>query len=285
MTLESLAAWLRCPHCGEAVLPQPPLTVRCPNGHSFDVNKRGYVNMLASGNRMIGDSPAMLDARQAFLDGGHYAPLRESVATFGSAGLAKGPRSVFDAGCGTGYYLDGVLASQGDEASALAMDISPHAVARTVRGIGARCDGLVADTWQPLPVRDAVAGLVMTVFAPRNLPEFHRVLDPEGALLVVVPTAAHIRELRADGRALDIPADKAERLVDDAAALFALERRERVEYAAVLSATEADQLVSMGPSAHHAADSPMADSPVAGASELISTTVSVDVLLFRPILR
>src|SRR5699024_10569213 len=119
---------------------------------------------------------AMLDARAAFLDGGHYAPLRAAVATFGSAGLMEGPQSVFDAGCGTGYYLDAVLAAQGEGTSALAMDISPHAVARTVRGTGARCDGLVADTWQPLPVRDAAAGLIMTVFAPRNLPEFHRVL-------------------------------------------------------------------------------------------------------------
>ena len=278
MTLESLAAWLRCPHCGEPLLPQPPLSVRCGNGHSFDVNKRGYVNMLASGNRMIGDSPAMLDARQTFLDGGHYAPVRDTVVALASVGLALGPQGVFDAGCGTGYYLDGVLATRGDEASALAMDISPHAVARTVRGIGPRCDGLVADTWQPLPIRDAAAGLVMTVFAPRNLPEFHRVLDSSGALLVVVPTAAHIRELRADGRALDIPAEKAERLVDDAAALFSLESRERVEYVAELSATDADQLVSMGPSAHHTADSRESDAP-----ELIATTVSVDVLLFRPV--
>ncbi|RZU65261.1 23S rRNA m(1)G-748 methyltransferase [Microterricola gilva] len=278
MTLESLAEWLRCPHCGEPLLPQPPLAVRCEHGHSFDVNKRGYVNMLASGNRMIGDSPAMLDARQAFLDSGHYAAVREAVATFASLGLASGPQSVFDAGCGTGYYLGGVLAAQGHEASALAMDISPHAVARTVRGIGARCDGLVADTWQPLPVRDDAAGLIMTVFAPRNLPEFHRVLAPSGALLVVVPTAAHIGELRADGRALDIPAEKAERLVDDAAALFSLERRERVEYRAELNCAEAEQLVSMGPSAHHAADSPGTSS-----HELIATTVSVDVLLFRPV--
>lgn len=278
MTLESLAAWLRCPHCAEPLLPQPPLAVRCENGHSFDVNRRGYANMLASGNKMIGDSPAMLDARQAFLDSGHYAPVREAVTAFASLGLALGPQSVFDAGCGTGYYVDGVLAAQGDEASALAMDISPHAVARTVRGIGARCDGLVADTWQPLPVRDGAAGLIMTVFAPRNLPEFHRVLDPAGALLVVVPTAAHIRELRADGRALDIPAEKAERLVEDAAALFALESRDRVEYVTELSTAEAEQLVSMGPSAHHAADS-----PEAGHHDLLATTVSVDVLLFRPV--
>jgi 23S rRNA (guanine745-N1)-methyltransferase len=260
------------------LLPQPPLAVRCEHGHSFDVNKRGYVNLLASGNKMIGDSPAMLDARQTFLDGGHYAPVRETVASFAALGLASGPQSVFDAGCGTGYYLGGVLAAQGDGASALAMDISPHAVVRTVRAIGARCDGLVADTWQPLPVRDAAAGLIMTVFAPRNLPEFHRVLDPAGALLVVVPTAAHIRELRADGRALDIPAEKAERLVDDAAALFSVESKERVEYVAELSAAEADQLVSMGPSAHHAAVS-----PDTGSRELIATTVSVDVLLFRPV--
>ena len=85
------------------------------------------------------------------------------------------------------------------------------------RPCAARCgrrgsDGLVADTWRPLPLRDGCADAVITVFAPRNLPEFHRILRPDGRLIVVVPSGTHLRELRADGRALDVPADKAERL-------------------------------------------------------------------------
>lgn len=279
MTLHSLSAWLRCPHCASELVPQLPLTLLCQNGHSFDANKRGFVNLLASNNRMIGDSPAMLEARAAFLDAGHFAPILSALRAQASAvQLRDSPARVIEAGCGTGYYLSGVVDALGAETKALAMDISPHAVARAVRSTSQQCDGLVADTWRPLPIRDSAADLLMTVFAPRNLAEFSRVLAPGGALLVVVPTAEHISELRDDGRAIGIPAEKAERLAAEAESFFELSSRERVEYRINISAVEAAQLLDMGPSAHHSAAEARTESD---EPELMVVTVSVDVLTFR----
>lgn len=286
MSLQSLATWLRCPHCSEPVAAQPPLMLRCAHGHSFDVNKRGYVNMVPPGNRMIGDSPAMLDARAAFLESGHFSPVLTALAAAavdGGAGARAGV-DVLDAGCGTGYYLAGVLAAHERAhvpARALAMDISAHAVARAVR-TAAHVDGLVADVWRPLPIRDGAADIIMTVFAPRNLGEFHRVLRPAGRLLVVVPSEHHIQELRVAGQAIGIPGEKASRLAHDAAGLFDTAACTRIEYAAQLSPAEIRDLLGMGPSAHHrpegGRETGRAD---AGTAAPRAVTVSVDLLVLH----
>ena len=75
---------------------------------------------------------------------------------------------MLDAGAGTGHYLRGAL-SVLPSALGLAMDLSARAVARAVRSSD-RVDGLVADTWRPLPVRSDTADTVLDVFAPRNHP-------------------------------------------------------------------------------------------------------------------
>ncbi|MEU6683513.1 hypothetical protein [Streptomyces sp. NPDC046832] len=50
------------------------------------------------------------------------------------------------------------------------------------------------------------------MFAPRNGPEFHRVLGPDGTLLVVTPTGRHLRELRGPVGLLAVDPRKEERL-------------------------------------------------------------------------
>jgi 23S rRNA (guanine745-N1)-methyltransferase len=259
--LDRLASWLRCPACGAALAPVGRLVLGCANGHRHDVNKRGYASLLGGGTKLAGDSAAMLDARDAVLEGGFYRPIAEAVASTVSSDATR----VLDAGAGTGHYLRAVLASV-PSAIGLALDLSPAAVARAVRSSD-RIDGLVADTWRPLPVRDAVADVVLDVFAPRNLPQFHRVLRPGGSLVVVVPRAAHLASLRASTGMLDVPADKADDVIALAAPLYALQTRENVAHDLALDDTLRAALVGMGPSAHHSptdrprADNPRADNP------------------------
>ncbi|MEJ3403107.1 methyltransferase domain-containing protein, partial [Rathayibacter sp. YIM 133350] len=242
---DDLAQWLHCPQCGADLTAVDALRLACPRGHSFDVNKRGYVSLVPPGDRMQGDDARMLDARAAFLEPGRFAPIRDALLS----ALPDTAVRVLDAGCGTGYYLEGALSHLGPAAAALALDLSPEAVRRTVRLTGAA--GLVADTWRPLPVRTGVADLVLDVFAPRNLPEFARVLAPGGMLAVVIPAADHLRELREAGRAIDVAAGKLERLRADAQALFSLDAITPVSFRMELDAAAAAALIGMGPSAHH----------------------------------
>ncbi|QNE33947.1 methyltransferase domain-containing protein [Leifsonia shinshuensis] len=262
--LTRLASWLRCPVCELPLEPVDRLTLGCASGHRHDVNKRGYVSLLGGGSKFVGDTAEMLDARDAVLEGGAYAPIAAAVAS-----AVTPAERVLDAGAGTGHYLRAVLAAS-PGAVGLAMDLSPTAVARAARS-SADIDGLVADTWRPLPVRSHRVDAVLDVFAPRNLPEFHRVLRPGGTLAVVVPRADHLASLRAAGGMLDIPTDKAEDVITAAEALYAPLAREQVVYDLALDDALRRALAGMGPSARHADVAP---------AEADSTTVSVDVLTF-----
>lgn len=261
----SLASWLRCPACGKPLRELLPLTIGCDTGHRYDVNKRGYVTLLPSGSKLVGDTGAMLDARDVVLESGAFEPITAAVAN-----ASEGSR-VVDAGAGTGHYLRAVLAAHAGSRG-LAMDLSPPAVARAVRS-SPSISGLVADSWSPLPVRTAVADTVLNVFAPRNLPEFARVLRGEGILVVVVPRQDHLGELRQSTEMLGIPADKADEVVGVAERLFMLTASTHVTYTLRLEPGVAQALVGMGPSARH----------VAAATTFAPshTTVSVDVLRFR----
>jgi 23S rRNA (guanine745-N1)-methyltransferase len=132
------------------------------------------------------------------------------------------------------------------------MDLSSTAVARTVRRTG-QIDGLVADVWSPLPIRTGRVDVVVVVFAPRNAPEFHRVLRPDGMLLAVIPQESHLHELREAGLMIDVQPGKSEQLVDSVAGHFTLEAREYIQYPMELGPDDVSALVGMGPSAHHTA--------------------------------
>lgn len=273
MSLQTLSEWLRCPNCFLPLSPSGPLTLRCASRHSFDANKRGYISLAGGARRLIGDSAAMVDARALFLSAGWYAPLRERLAE--RVADVK-PTRVLDVGCGTGYYLQGVL-DHTPEAQALGMDLSPVAVARTVAGHD-NVDGLVADVWSALPVRDAAADVILNVFAPRNPAEFHRVLRPSGMLMVVVPQKSHLQELRSAGLALDVPPNKAENLAQTLASQgFDLETHDELSAALVLNPEQAAALIGMGPSSHHTD----ADDVAGHLSPVQTVTASFEVLGFR----
>src|SRR5437667_5093714 len=97
-------AALCCPICA-APFELADRALRCPSGHSFDIAKQGYVNLLGSG---AGDSKEMVAARAEFLAAGHYSPLASLVASEAARNLPR-DALVVDAGCGTGYYLAAVL--------------------------------------------------------------------------------------------------------------------------------------------------------------------------------
>ena len=81
----------------------------CENGHSFDIARQGYVNLLTvqqKKSKQPGDSKEMIVSRRRFLEAGYYAAISDKLNEI-VARLSAGdkPITVLDAGCGEGYYL------------------------------------------------------------------------------------------------------------------------------------------------------------------------------------
>lgn len=282
MTLHHLAGGLRCPFCfshGGASVPLSPtgeLSIGCEHGHRFDANKRGYISLLPPRTRVVGDSAHMLAARDAFFATGAYDPIAHAVAAAARGAGATTPARIAEIGCGTGYYLAAAAAAL-DASDVLAADLSPAAVRIAVQQVSGAV-GVVLDVWQPLPLADASRDVLLSVFAPRNLAEFARVLDEDGCLVAVVPTGAHLREAREAGLALDVPDGKADDLVMAADQWFTEVARASVEFAMELDRAALGALIGMGPSSHHAAR----DSDDGNRTDALSrVTASVTVLTLQ----
>ena len=70
-----------CPVCG-GVLTKNDRVLTCGAGHSFDIARQGYVNLLTVNQKKSlhpGDTRDMVAARRRFLDAGLYAPIGAAV--------------------------------------------------------------------------------------------------------------------------------------------------------------------------------------------------------------
>lgn len=186
-------AWtgLVCPVCAAALQPAPR-TWRCERGHCFDVAREGYVNLLPVQHKHSlepGDQAAAIEARRAFLEAGHYAPLRDALVAM----LAPlRPRLLIDVGCGEGWYTQAfVPLAQG----VIGLDIAKAAVRLAARRFAGPC--WIVGSGARLPLADASVDTLCSLFTPLHEAEIARVLVPGGSALIVTPGAEHLRELRA----------------------------------------------------------------------------------------
>jgi 23S rRNA (guanine745-N1)-methyltransferase len=258
-----------------------PSALRCAEGHSFDIARQGYVNLMPGDARPgTADTAEMVAARGAFLSAGHFAPLAGAVADYAATWIPPGSARVLDAGAGTGYYLTAVLDRLGPPAAGLAMDISTRALRRAARAHPAI--GAVAwDLWQPLPVREAAVALIINVFAPRNGPEFRRVLRPDGALLVVTPAKGHLAELVEAAELVTVDRRKEDRLAASLEPDFTLGRREELTIPLRLSRAGAGTLIAMGPSARHT-DAAVIRERLARLRDPVPVTAAFRLSVYRP---
>lgn len=256
----------------------------CASGHSFDAARQGYFNLLVGkGTAFEADSAGMVEARFNFLGHAHYRRLAEAVAAAVVPCLSEGRAAVLDSGTGTGYYLRVLLdiaAAQGRPVSAVGLDISKFALRRAAR-LNPEAVNLAWDVWQPLPLADTSVDVVTVVFAPRNPPEFARVLRPTGRLVVVTPRDGHLAEIAAITGMLAIEEGKNVRLAAAMGHHFDLEAASDVDIPLALTRSEAADLAFMGPAGHHLARRDIVER-LEDRQEPVRTEAKFRLLVFRP---
>jgi 23S rRNA (guanine745-N1)-methyltransferase len=176
-----------------------------------------------------------VEARRRLLDAGYGgALLRAILEEVRSLSLPAGA-AVLDVGCGEGYYLGSLARELGVEAHGV--DLSSAAIALAARRYP-EGTWVVANADRSLPWATNAFDLVLSIDARLHPAEMRRVLKPGGRLLVAVPAADDLVELRAavlgEGRLRDRLEGTAGRLAAD----FELEARRTVRDTARLGPDE-----------------------------------------------
>lgn len=187
-----------CPLCA-APLEREAGAYHCPNGHSFDVAREGYVHLLPPNQKhsaLPGDDRDMVLARRDFLSRGYYHPLLNTICSRILAVSGEAP-VLLDAGCGEGTYTAGVyqaLRAAGRFPRMAGTDISKFAL-RTAAKREKGVEFAVASSYR-LPLADGSVDVLLNCFSPLALEEFRRVLRPGGWFLYVVPGPRHLWEMK-----------------------------------------------------------------------------------------
>ncbi len=270
---------LICPHCG-APLAREGKALCCPNGHSYDIARSGYCNLLQSSKSgdHTGDSREMVMARRRFLGRGYYDGLADGVCAQVLRLAADRSVNLVDAGCGEGYYTRRMaqrLHERTVPAQCVGIDISKSATEYAAKRD--KTTQYVTGSVYHMPVADHCADIICSLFAPTPAEEFARVLRPEGAVLCAVPGAEHLWELKC--AVYDTPYKNREEKHHLEG--FQLAEQHKIEYPIHLSNAEDIQtLFAMTPYAHR--------TPKRGMERLralreIDVRVSVLLLTFRRI--
>src|SRR5262249_7240028 len=152
---------LLCPvrNCHESLTRDKRQAV-CPRRHSFDIARRGYLNLLQPQDRRSadpGDSTEAVQARRRLHDLGVTEPILQAI----SKQTDPQPTDVvLDAGCGEGHY-QGSLATR-FQFQAHGVDISVPAIDAAARRYR-HCEWIVANADRFIPYADQSFSLILSI--------------------------------------------------------------------------------------------------------------------------
>lgn len=193
---------LACPLDGEKLVLHEKQLV-CEKGHSFDLARQGYVNLLPvqhKRSKQPGDSKEMVVARSHFLSSGVYEPIANKLAEISLSYIKDHSSTCFmDAGCGEGYYFDYLYhylhnIEAMSELSFIGLDISKHAIIDAAKRNN-NITWVVGTNRQP-PVCDASVDIILCVFGFHSFEGFNKILKSRGRVILVEAGVDHLKELR-----------------------------------------------------------------------------------------
>lgn len=187
----------KCPVCGNP-LHIVGKTYKCHLNHSYDIAKKGYVNLLLAnqGNHFIeeGDKRNSVESRTRFLNSGAYSFLRDELIS-----IIKNvnPKTFCDLACGEGYYTTGI--HKEITAETYGVDISKAAInSASTRKNAEKLNNIYFSigNLDYLPFMDESFDCMLNCFAPINEKEFARIARKGATYIRVLPGKNHLFDMK-----------------------------------------------------------------------------------------
>lgn len=214
---------LRCPvrGCGEP-LNRDGARWTCARNHSFDQNRRGFVNLLQPQDRKSqnpGDSREAALARRRLAGLGHADPVHRALRHAIRSRSEGRPAAVLDVGCGEGAFLASLANFEGLERHGV--DISAPAVEMAARAHPGALF-VVANADRTLPYAERSFDFITSIDSRAPTLELDRTLRVGGLILVAVPGPDDLVELRERIQGTRVEKARTSRVQEQLGSLFAL---------------------------------------------------------------
>ncbi len=261
--------WLPLQHTGR--------TYVCPRGHTFDIARSGYVNLLQPQDRRspdAGDSADAVQARASLIASGVGRAAIDAIAALVRSRLHGDSAVVVDLGSGSGELL-GVLSDDGRIAG-IGIDLSTAAATHAARRYP-RVTWVVANADRRLPMPDASVDVVLSIHGRRNPSECRRVLHGDSFLIAAVPAADDLVELREAVQGSGVERDRAAALIAEHDTCFTVVERSTVREQRELSR---DMLLQLLRGTYRGARASAAARAI--RLERMRVTLASDIVVFAP---
>ena len=197
----------------------------CANGHSFDLARSGYCNLLQPQDRRSrqpGDPREAVESRRRLLDAGYGEPLLQALLEEIDALALRPGAAILDVGCGEGTHIGTIWRERQIEAHG--MDLSTAAIDLAARRYP-EVTWIIANADRFLPYADGSFDVALSIDARLPPAELRRILRPAGRLLVAVPAPDDLIELRAAVLGRGVLRDRLARVTGVLSGHFELEHR------------------------------------------------------------
>ena len=186
---------LECPICQKSLEINSDSTITCSSNHTFDLSKKGYLNLLRHAPKENYER-ALFEARSQVIRGGLYGPLLIEIENIiNDTFKASQDKILLDAGCGEGSHLNQISESlKNNQWNFFGLDIAKEGVALAT--IERKTVNWLVGDLSELPFKNESLDVILNILSPGHYQSFKRVLKTNGRVIKIIPTVLYLKEIR-----------------------------------------------------------------------------------------
>jgi 23S rRNA (guanine745-N1)-methyltransferase len=190
----------QCPICSQAMTIIDLKSLVCSQGHTFDIAKQGYLNLLTHPLNTHYDKE-LFDSRRIIAESGFFDPLNEVINELIQNHIRPTNREtlkLLDTGCGEGSNLAHIVQRSKTQ---FPVDVLGTGIDIAKEGIMAAAKTYANMIWcvadlARSPFQEHTFDCILNILSPANYGEFNRLLTENGLIIKVFPQNQYLKELR-----------------------------------------------------------------------------------------